>query len=274
MKTKHNSPFCKNLLSFNSAMILIIGLSLTSCAPVLYSTVGTNAPLLKEKGEVALSGGYAQVDSENNGYLGYYSGAGGINLQFAAAVDSNLAVISSFYTLGSKDDEFDWTGNGTYFELGIGKFASGKKSKNLIGEVFIGTGFGSIRNSSGYAEIRTSYIKPFLQPSGGVRTKYFDFALTPRFGMVCYTGHQMKGLESDASQIISDYFSNKKATFVFEPGFTIRGGVENIKIQYQVNFTTFRYSETIDDEEFNPVNRLYSSLGIYLLFSNHKSKKK
>jgi hypothetical protein len=247
-----------------------MGWSLTSCAPVLYSTVGTNVPLLKEKGEVVVSGGMSQVDNKSNDYLYYYSGASGFNLQFAAAIDSNLAIISSFYSLRNKDSQEEWTGNGTYFEAGIGKFGSGKKSKNLIGEIFIGTGFGSISNAYPGAHINASYLKPFLQPSGGVRTKYFDFALTPRFGMVFFTGHNVSGLEDEEDQIISDFFFDKKATFVFEPGFTIRAGIKNVKLQYQINYTTFNYSKTVDDEEFDPVNQVYSSLGIYFLFSKKK----
>src|SRR5436190_23999941 len=85
-------------LSFCSYLSLFAG-CISSCAPVLYTSVGQNVPLFKEKGEVAISGGASNTENSGNDYLYDYSSADGVNLQAAVAIKDNFAVMSSFYSL-------------------------------------------------------------------------------------------------------------------------------------------------------------------------------
>src|SRR5688572_22818447 len=161
-----------------SLAVACIGVS--SCSPVLYTTVGQNVPLFKQKGEVAFSGGSAATSHEDD-----VSSAEGFNIQAAAAIDSSLSIMCSLYSLKNMDADNDWIGKGNYFELGIGKFKQSSKSK-LIGEVFCGVGFGEIKNSSTFGDISEHYIKPFIQPSGGFSSKIVDVAITTRVAMVFF----------------------------------------------------------------------------------------
>lgn len=236
---------------------------------MLYTTVGQNVPLFKKKGEVAISGGHASTAHEENDYMYFVSGSEGFNVQAAAAIDSSLAITCSIYSLKNSDASYDWTGKGNYVEFGIGKFKHSPKTK-LIGEVFFGTGFGSLKNSSTYGDISSHYIKPFIQPSGGFSSKVIDVALTARMGMVFFTSHSNSLNDQEQKRVMEDFYDDKKATFVFEPGLTTRIGFKNVKLQLQWNYTTFHYTSG----DFNPVNRTFASVGLFILISDRWTQQK
>src|SRR5690349_23747567 len=88
---------------------------ISSCAPVVYAPVGQNVPLLKNKGDITFNASAASTED-----------AGGVGLQFASALDSSFALISSLYFMGHKsednvDGDSEWEGRGSYFEIGAGK---------------------------------------------------------------------------------------------------------------------------------------------------------
>ncbi len=189
-----------------------IALCLTSCSPVLYTTVGQNVALFHQKGEAAFSANHAETN--------YASGA---SVQVAAAVDSSVEVMSSYYSLSSG------TSSGNYFELGAGKFKYNPTSK-FCGEVIFGMGFGSIKNSinnSGNSSnfiVNANYFKPFIQPSFGFSTKIIDLAFTPRIAFVTYTSKSDNTTDPSMRNDLDVYFSAKQNTVVFEPGLTLRAG--------------------------------------------------
>lgn len=238
-------------------------LCVSSCSPGLYSTTGQNVPLFTTKGEVALSGG--KSNSAND-----YDIAQGFHAQLAIAIDSNIAVISSFYGLKSIDDETSggWTGKGSYVELGIGKFKTNTSSK-ITGEIFIGAGLGTLKNTLTSQYVNARYLKPFVQPTIGFTSRYFDVALTPRIALVSYLSHSQQ-LDAEGNRQITSFFSRKEKTLVFEPGLTIRAGFEHVKIQFQSNYSTFSY----ESENFDPVHKRYSSIGLFFLVTERWSKKR
>lgn len=190
----------------------------SSCSPGLYSTVGQNVPLFTQKGEVALSGG--KSDAIND-----YDILSGFHAQIAAAVDSNLAVISSLYSLRAREGmrSGDWSGGGSYLEVGVGKFSSNKASKVRV-EAFIGAGLGSLKNKFENKYLNARYIKPFIQPTVGFSSKYFDAAFTPRLAWVSFFSRSDR-LDPEENMLVEDFFMQKGRTLVLEPGFTLRGGV-------------------------------------------------
>jgi hypothetical protein len=234
-------------------------LILSSCGPTLYSTVGQNVPLFHQKGEGALSVGF--MSASNDGYAlnpaNIIIDGEGINLQAALAVDSNVAIFSSFHSMNVSGD---WEVKGNYFEIGGGLFKHNTET-NLIGELFAGIGFGGLRSSSDGEAIHAKCIKYFIQPSGGFSTKVFDMAFTPRFGIVNYISHS----GTDAPEV-EEFFQEKKITFVVEPGLTIRVGFKNVKLQYQMNYTTFSFSSS--NEDFDPVADFYGSIGLFFQITN------
>lgn len=234
-----------------------IALGVSSCSPVLYSTTGQNVPLFRSKGEVMMNAGYFTI--QDNDLSSYYDPENGFNAQFAAAVDSSVAIMSSVYTLKTGSDS-DWKIKGSYFEAGVGVFKHNEVSK-LTGELFAGIGLGSMKNSYDLENVDANYLKFFIQPSGGFSSKVLDMAFTPRMGLVTYTKHDSNVEDPQ----VDDYFSEKKTTFVFEPGITIRMGYKNIKLQYQFNYTTFHYKGT---DEFDPVSNAAGSFNVFVLISD------
>src|SRR5689334_19848531 len=67
---------------------------ISSCAPVVYAPVGQNVPLLKNKGDITFNASAASTED-----------AGGVGLQFASALDSSFALISSLYFMGHKSED-------------------------------------------------------------------------------------------------------------------------------------------------------------------------
>ena len=251
----------KNSAILLSASILCI---CTSCNPVLYSSVGQNVPLFKEKGEVAIAAS-----------LGTTEDAGGIAFQFAAAPDSSLAIITSFYAMGSgkntsSDNSTDWQGKGNYFEIGAGKF--GRIGGNFHYEAFLGLGFGGIRNSYGSSSnVDVKFIKPFLQPSVGlIANQWFDLALTPRIAYVSYTDFMVRTQDQTLQQEADDFYRDKKNSIVLEPGVTIRWGYRSIKAQLQYSGTTL----SARPQTYVNINSNYFSLGVQWLISKRYIKNK
>jgi|APTNR8051073442_1049403.scaffolds.fasta_scaffold00003_272 hypothetical protein len=236
---------------------MAIAIAISSCSPVLYSTTGQNVPLFRKKGEVVLNAGYFGIEDKD--LSSYYDSENGFNAQFAAAIDSSVAIMSSLYTLNAGSDS-EWEIKGSYFEAGVGIFKHGEVSK-LTGELFAGIGFGSMKNSYDFENIDANYLKFFIQPSGGFSSKVLDMAFTPRMGLVTYTKHDSNVEEPE----VDDYFSDKKTTFVFEPGITIRVGYKNVKLQYQFNYSTFHYKGT---DEFDPVSNMVGSFNLFFLISD------
>lgn len=250
---------------FNAVMIAS---AMVSCAPALYTNVGQNVPLFRKKGEVAMSAGHGSASGEN--YL-TSSTAEGFSGQAAVAIGKSTAIISSFYSL--KDEGEDINGNGNYFEVGIGKFSYSETSK-LHGEIFIGTGFGSIKNSEEGEYINLKYVKPFIQPSLGFSSPYFDIAITPRIALVSYTGKSENISEANEQRAFENFWQENKNTIVFEPGFTARAGYKNVKLQLQYSHTSFKYSWPDDTNSYSAVLDDFFSIGLFVLISDRWSKNK
>ncbi len=254
----------KSLITISELFIFIliaIALCLTSCSPVLYTTVGQNVPLFHKKGEVAASVAHAGTNY-----------ADGTSFQVAAAIDSNTLLMSSFYSLNNVAG----SGSGRYFELGAGKFKYNPVTK-LCGELILGVGFGSINNSfrtdpyyNTYTNVNANYFKPFIQPSFGFSTKIIDIALTPRVGLVTYTSKSDNVTDPQLRSALDDYYSAKKSTLVFEPGITVRAGFKNVKLQVQYNHTSFNYTSA----NLDPVDKDFVSVGLHILISDRWAKSK
>jgi hypothetical protein len=242
---------------------------LPSCAPIMYTNVGQNVPLFRQKGEVALSGGNASVQGETY-WLGAES-ADGFYTQAAVATGKHTAVISSYYEICS--DEANSDGSGKYFEFGIGRFSYSQKTK-LTAEIFLGTGFGSIRNVYDGARIDLKYVKPFIQPSVGFSSRFIDLAFTSRIAFVSYTSNSVSFSDVSQQYAFHKFWEEKRNSMVFEPGFTIRAGFKLVKLQIQYSHTSFNYDWSSESEKHSAVYNDYFSAGIFVLISNRWKRKK
>ena len=210
-------------------------IALFACSPILYAPTTQNVPLLQQKGEVNIGGGYISTES-----------AEGMSLNFATAVDSSWAIAAAFNTLGDGTVRSgnSWDSKGRYLEAAAGKFGTIADGPFLY-EAFLGLGYGTATNKNSNSSVNGKFIKPYLQTSIGVRSKIVDLAFTPRLAVVNYVSNDVyiPGAPEEA-MAASNYFDDKGSSFVFEPGITLRLGLKNVKIQAQYVYSTFNYRES------------------------------
>jgi hypothetical protein len=213
----------KNFIQLSAFVIIAVVLS--SCSTTMYTTNAVNVPLLKEKGEVKIN--VTQND-----------------LQAAVAVSDHIGIIANgFYRNYKSDNNYNHFGG--LGEAGIGYLMN---RENLMMETYVGGGVGKVHkeqqftnpdNSTYMANFDANAVKAFVQSNLGVRSKYVDVALTPKFSFVKYSNFSSTNYSDD--QLRDDYLNNNRLTnplYVFaEPAITVRGGYKFIKLQAQYGVT-------------------------------------
>jgi hypothetical protein len=238
-------------------LMIVMLVGITSCSPVLYSTVGQNVPLFKEKGEVSMGAGLASADNGT-----------GLSVQLSGAVGNHVALLGSFYSLSEENADDDaWSGSGSYGEFAVGAFGTLNAQGNLVYEVFGGIGSGKIENERYESPTNVKFIKPFIQPSIGYTSKWFEAAFTPRIGVVSYTDHTFTWDDPTEKLMLERAFEEAKNTFVFEPGLTIRTGYKGIKLQLQYSYTNFDAWDEFPDGEKPSTNTDFFSIGLNYMIS-------
>jgi hypothetical protein len=118
--------------------------------------------------------------------------------------------------------------------------------------------------------IDVNYVKPFIQPSIGFSSKYFDLELTPRVAYLSYTSQNDYRLDPTTEpNSPRQFFEENHNTFIFEPGIMVRGGIPGVKLEIQYNFSTIR--EPSDSYFVN--NQEFVSVGLRFLISERTSEK-
>ncbi len=202
---------------------------------MVYAPNSQNVPLLKEKGEVNISGSY----------LGTWS-TDGFGIKGAAALDSGFALAVNYNRLTTDDtDSDDWLAKFSYFEGAIGTFGE-IKGTDFIYEVFGGVGQASIDNTQRNEAVNIRYLKPFIQPSIGLHKEAVELALTTRLALVSYRSHEISLSDPGESTNLKYFFEEKGNTLVLEPGFTTRIGLKGVKLEFQYAITTFSQPDLID----------------------------
>jgi hypothetical protein len=207
-----------------TTLVLAIAI-LSSCSTTMYTTNAVNVPLLKEKGEI-------KVNLTQN------------DLQAAVAVSDNIGIIANGYYKNYEGDN-SYRHSGGMGEAGIGYLMN---RENLMIETYIGGGVGKIHkqeqftnpdNSTYMANFDANAAKGFIQSNFGLRSKYFDVALTPKFSFVKYSNFSSANYTND--KLKDDYLNDNRLTdplYVFaEPAITVRGGYKFIKLQAQYGIT-------------------------------------
>ncbi|WP_268036487.1 hypothetical protein [Algoriphagus sp. PAP.12] len=249
----------KSLLQY-SVLVLFVSALLQACSPVMYSNVGQNVPLFKEKGEVFLQGGISGSDGEES-----VSGGG---FQFAYAISDHWQSNVSFYSLGDKttSDPDEWRGSGSYLEIGGGYYGA-SLNKKWVYELSGGLGFSGIKNKVGGVKqdhTDVSHFKPYIQPSIGLSLKNFELAFTPRIAYNTFLKTNYEISEPSFLNEVQDFLAKRSDFLILEPGFTLRGGFENIKFQTQLVLASF------GQENSQFINDVFFSLGLAFLIPSQK----
>jgi hypothetical protein len=233
--------------------LLLTVLAFCSCSRYYYLPIVQNVPLLQEKKDVRVAGFFSSDYK-------YYSA---VDAQASYAFADNFGVMVNG-TYANSDD----FGNGSYVETGVGYFKPLKKinlfnnfETTEIFEVFAGFGTGrekqiwDERNS--YADISGHNI--FIQPSLGFSSRYFELAISARFCNLTFNKIDLNNC-GDLDGV--DYLTTD-SHYLLQPALTLRGGLENIKLQVQA-----QYSANLNDlkDSYNVVEKIHCSVGLIVYF--------
>lgn len=256
---KHAAAACRAGLSLTGTL-LFLSFLLYSCSPVLYSNVGHNVPLFKEKGDFAAGIGYTTDE------IGGMEAADGVSFSGAYALSDHWLAATSVYTMWNNDADNDFNGKGTYFDLGAGYYGTAANNK-LVYEIQGGIGFGRIKNTGNkdYSgqHAHVTFSKPYIQPAIGFSGKYFEAAFTPRIAYLTYGSADYKINDPNNRSEYNNYISESGKKLYFEPGITIRGGWPNIKAQLQ-------YAHSTIDDRY-AIADLFS-LGVVFKFNTKRTQ--
>lgn len=210
-------------------------LALTSCSTKYYIPNSQNVPMLKEKGEADINVGTDGSQAD---------------FQAAYAVGNAVAVQANGMVVFPQDDDNSNGGKGNYFEGGIGFFKN--LSDHVLFDTYLIGGIGSMENHfpgtvqdhpSTTGKISANLYRLGLQPSISYYTEYFSVSGSARFVNLNYSNIEGSLYFDNLDQSV--YLNDNRSNFLIEPALTVRGGLENIKLQLQ-----YLYSFNVSNSDF------------------------
>lgn len=204
-------------------LIVIAITTVTSCN-VAYRPSMVNTPLFTEKGDVAVTAAFN-------------------NVQAAYAVSDHVGVMANgFLEHGTiSNNETGSGGIGYMGEAGAGYFTM-LGNKNVVFETYAGAGFGHLYLNNNYRDANNDIqkrtldangLKLFIQPGIGYKLPYFEVSGALRYSNVNYSNVRIRNWPAaDLVNANLDDIGNTAFGFL-EPALTIRGGFKSVKLQLQ-----------------------------------------
>ena len=257
--------FQQTTIIMKSLLLYLASLSaLAACSPIFYSPSSQHIPLLTNKNELAVSGGYVGAES-----------AEGMALKAAYAVAPNWALMAggSLYFRG-EDDNNAKSGSGGFVEGGVGCFKPA--SEKLVFELYGLLSYGGMNNRfpqsvANYpntdGKINADIFGVGIQPSFGFKSRFFDAALSLKATRINYTNIRGNLITQNSDQETAGsqqtYLSDHRGNFLLEPALTLRGGLEFLKLQVQTGV-----SLNLTHPDF-PQDPSWVSVGLIYLLPGH-----
>lgn len=231
-----------------TVICIFLVLVICSCSPTFYMPNTQNVPLLSKKGQTNILGAA-------NGDM--------IDLQLSHALGENFGVMLNGSLVPEQTNVNGNGGKGAFAEFGGGYFKP--LNTNMLFEIYGMAGFGSLKNinnsqvseypnTQGIFESNISRIA--IQPAIGYTSKYFSAAVSSRMGAINYMNPKGSMMYNNQDQI--QRFTDKSSYFMIEPALTLRGGLEKVKIQLQI-----QKSFNVTEKDF-PQKTESASLGLIL----------
>lgn len=224
-----------------SLYLLLAALGSAACNPTFYNPDTHNVPLLSARGQAA-----ASVTGNSNQ----------AEAQAAYAVSENVAIKAEGGVFFPRDLDNGNGGSGAFVGLGGGFFRA--LTKHIILEAYGIVGFGGFENHlpstvednpGTEGDISAKLIRYGFQPNIGYRSKYFSAALSSRFVRLSY--FDIDGdLIFDGDDEVA-FLQDNRSTFLVEPALTLRGGLENLKLQMQFGFSRNLSNSDFRQEDSN-----------------------
>ena len=212
--------------------MIIVSLVSESCSRYYYVANVQNVPMLKQKDELHLSG-FVGGGDETTCY----------EAQVAYSATNHMGIMANIMTGKGGNIQTHNYGKGTFAEGAVGYY----KPMGKLGVFEIYGGIGGCgqhhefcnsytSENHGYADV--SYMRLFVQPSFGISTQVFDFALSARMCNVIYTrvDNMVSGNIDAYNNLVN---LQEQLPFNFEPAATLRIGWKNVKAQAQLEYAGF-----------------------------------
>lgn len=161
-----------------------------------------------------------------------------VEFQGAYGVSDKVAIMANGGLFIPTDLDNGNGGSGNFIEFGAGYYQ--KVKQDFVFETYALLGFGSFENhmpsttsSNPQTEGNTSanIVRFGIQPNFGYKSEYFEAAISTRIIGLNYNSIKGDLIYNGNSQ--TDYLHENKANFLIEPALTLRGSLDNIKLQLQ-----------------------------------------
>jgi len=205
---------------------VLLLLPLGACSPVYYAPNIANAPLLREKGDLRLSGHVGGGDAVEGMYQG----------SVAWAFHERLGVYGSFYRgNGSRSNSDGTTTSGTGHELEIAIGYYKRFSRGFGIETFAGFQHGGGENTYSDAyRVNYSSRKPFGQLNLGYRGRIFEAAFAQRLSRLTYPKITETLRTAPRPQAVADLIA-EPARVLYEPSISLRIGRDPWKFAFDLS---------------------------------------
>lgn len=234
-----------------SILVFLALLCAMGCSPTVYAPNLQHVPNLRAKGDVEFQGGLLSTESTDGG--------GGA---IAVAVSDQNGIGFNLNILSGNDDDND--GKLSSFQLYYIRQGLVSNNPKFMWGVSPGLGYTGMRwDSNNIDEFKSGYLQPFVVPSIGFVTPYFEVMASARFSYVGYLDNSFNPL----SEQISERLQDQGNQFTFEPAFTIRGGWKYIRLQIQYVYSTYNadllnISDEIEFDEFLSYDKSLFNFGL------------
>ena len=196
---------------------------LAACAPVYYAPNVANAPLLRDKGDIQVSGHFGGGDEVKHLVQG----------NLAWSFTRTLGLYASAYAgAGSYTDSSGKTnsGSGSEVEVGLGYHRMSRSRFGLegIGGILYGSGSNTYKNTY---TVQYSARKPYLQLTLGYRGRFFEAVLAQRVSRLTYSGitEARPPVQGGRPSEVSDLMAAKPIV-LYEPTVSLRFGRDPVKV--------------------------------------------
>ena len=205
-----------------------------ACSPVFYSPSSQHVPLLSEKNDFSASAGYVLAESTES-----------VAVKAAYALGSRWGLMAggSFH-LREGNENTVASGDGAYIEAGGGYFT--KISRKFVSETYGLVGVGNMSNyfpksvdtyPNTNGRIKAGLLQIALQPAIGFKSRYFDAALSLKTSMLHYNNIRgaliTQNIDQQNPSSQQAYLANHRNNVLLEPAITLRGGLDDLKLQLQ-----------------------------------------
>jgi hypothetical protein len=255
LQTNHS---LNNLIMLKKHVLIaaLCSAAMTACNPIYYSPNSHNVPLFTQKGETN-----ATLAGNSNR----------IEVQGAYAVTDQIAVKVNGGLFRPDDLDNGNGGSGKLIEFGGGYY---RPVGNLfVFETYGIAGFGSMENHlpstvaanpQTRGDISANLFRLGIQPNFGLKNKYVSAAISTRLAYLGYYNINGDLIFADKDQV--QYLKENNSHLLIEPALTLRTGIKNVKLQFQLGLSLNATDSGFDQDQG------FATLGLNFNFQQNQGK--